>query len=806
MCSTPSTRFLSWLPGEISLACLTSTVTTPETLPAEPAGPTAALQLRQQSYLLQTGLARPDAAEEADDSISVKDVLRIVAKHKWLLLAAVSLCTAVAILQGLTTTPVYQATVLLQIDRASARIVQFNKDVDPYQEDDSLMLQTQYELLQSRSLAERVIDDLQLDPARARLAGITPGAPVGAAAESAAPEGGWLASVLAGYRRLGKPSVNDREFLGREALVGGFMGAVKVEPVRNSRLVKVKVVNSNAGQAARVANAIAHAFIALSMERRAQSSVYAKTFLEDQLKATKAKLEESERMLNTYAKSNAILTLDEKTNVISQTYTDYSSALGRVEQERLKAESVYNAVASNPESAPQVLESKTVQAYKEQRAKLEAEYLSNLAVYKPEFPKMLQLKTQISELNARIKAEVASVLVSIKGQYEAVKKQEEQVRARLQDTRKEVLLTQDKSVDLNLFKRELDTNRQLYDGLLQRLKEVGVTSGVTSNNISVVDEANTPLFPISPNLMKNAGIGLLAGLLLGVGFIFMRENLDDSVKHADEIEAKLGLPLLGIIPQMKKKLAQGHTLALLTVDDPRGSFAEAYRSMRTALQFSTAEGSPRRLMVTSSGQSEGKSTTALALAINLAQLGQRVLLIDADMRNPSLHKVLKRSNDSGLSSYLSGDELRETLIRKSSIPNLGILTAGPHPPSPVDLLMGPRLLKLLDRAEAMGFEKIVIDAPPVLGIADAIVLGNQVQNILFMVKAGDTRLSSVRDALRRLRLGGLMPLGVVLTGAAAVETQYYGYYGAYGAENAPKAASSRLVSPSTGWQVSASPL
>ena len=759
--------------------------------PAGPAGPTTALQLRQQSYMLQTGLARPDAAEEADDSLSVKDVLLVLAKHKWLLMAAMMLCTAVAVLQALTTTPVYQATVLLQIDRPPARIVQFNKDVDAQQEDDFLSQQTNIELLQSRTLAERVIDDLQLDPSRGRLSGTEPGAKVIAAPEAATPPGGWLGNVLAGYRRLGKPSVNDRQYLGREALVGGFMGALKVEPVRNSRLIKVRVTDTNAAQAARIANAIVQNFINTSVERRGQSSVYAKSFLEDQLKSTKAKLEQSERTLNAYAKSNSILTFDEKTNVINQTYTEYSSAVGKVEQDRLKAEALYNAVASDPESASQVLESKTVQAYKEQRAKVETEYLTNLAVYKPEYPKMVQLKSQISELDKRIKSEVLAVLASVKSQYEAAKKQEDQVRARLQDTRKEVLLSQDKSVELNLLKRELDTNRQLYDGLLQRLKEVGVTSGVNSNNMSVVDEARTPLFPISPNLLKNAGSGLLAGLLLGLAFVFIREKMDDSIKHADEIEAKFGLPLLGVVPQTKKKLVQGRALALLTVEDPRSTFAEAYRSMRTALQFSTAEGTPRRLMVTSSVQAEGKSTTALALAINLSQLGQRVLLIDADMRNPSLHKMLERSNDSGLSSYLSGEAQREAFIQKTNIFNLAVLTAGPHPPSPVDLLMGPRLLELLDRAEAMGFEKIVIDAPPVLGIADAIVLGNQVQNILFVLKAGDTRLSSIRDAMRRLRLGGLMPLGGVLTSATLNQAQY-GYYGAY---EGPKAASNRLVSP-----------
>ena len=776
-------------------------MTLPENLPARPPVAVTALQLRQQSYLLQTGVNRSEAAEVTDEAFSVRDVLKIVLKYKWLLLATVVFSTTVAVLQGLTTVPVYQASVLLQIDQSAARIVQFNKDVDAQQSDDYLTMQTQYELLQSRSLAERVIDELQLDATRAQgrlAAGTAIETPIviGAAPRDATtePGGNLWTSLVSGYRRLGKPSVDDGVYLSHESVVAGFMGSVKVEPVRNSRLVKVKVFNTNAAQAARIANGIANTFITLSIERRSQSSTYAKSFLEQQLKVTKARLEESERTLNTYAKDNSILSLDDKTNVINQTYTDYSSALGKVEQDRLKSEAIYNAVAISPESAPQVLESKTVQLYKEQKAKLEAEYLTNLSVYKPEFPKMLQLKAQITELEGRIKGEVTAVLTSLKAQFEAVKKQEDKVRERLQDTRKEILLIQDKNVDLNLYKRELDTNRKLYDGLLQRLKEVGVSSGVVANNISVVDEANTPLFPIAPNLLKNAGIGLLAGLLLGLGIVFARENLDDSVKNANEIEAKLGLPLLGIVPLLKKKQVRVSALALLTVDDPRGAFAESYRSMRTALQFSTAEGAPRRLMVTSTVQSEGKSTTALALAINLAQLGQRVLLIDADMRNPSLHKTLKRSNESGLSSYLSGDTQREALIQDSGIANLAVLTAGPHPPSPVDLLMGPCLLELLDRADALGFEKIIIDAPPVLGIADAIVLGNHVQNILFAVKAGNAKLSSIRDALRRLRLGGLMPLGVVLTCAGASDTQYDGYYGTYDAQNAAPGNGNRLTS------------
>ena len=795
---------------------------TPESfLPTQPPQRTTALSLRE-ATMLQTGMLRDTATDGVDDSLDIKALLRILNKYKWVLAAFAVLGLAVSLVKTLTSTPLYQASTTLQIERPPGRIVSFNRDVDSSQDyDDYLALPTQIELLRSRALAERVIDELNLDPARglapapAALGGASApasdarvGAPSGAAsagggmamtgpraaasrAERDAPWWAFLSDLrdrtVAGYDNLGKPSVSDKQVLGREAVVAGFMGSVKVEPVKGSRLVRVTVVGTDPAKISRVANSLADNFMAMTMERKMESSIYARNFLQDQIKVAKARLEESERMLTTYAKANAILSLDEKTSVINQTFTEYSAALARVEQERVKAEALYREMERNPASSPQVLDNKTVQAFKEQKAKLEAEYLVNLGIYKPDFPKMLQTKAQINELDLRIKAEIAAVMASVKAQYDAAKRQEDLVRARLQETRKEVIQTQDKGVDLSLLKRELDTNRQIYDNLLQRLKEVGVTSGVAANNISVVDGARAPLFPFKPDMSVNAAIGVAVGLMLGLGLIFLREHMDDSIKHADELEPQFGVPLLGIIPKVRKSKRVEHELALLAVDDPRGSFAEAYRSMRTSLQFSTAEGAPRRLMVTSSVASEGKSTTALALAINFAQLGKRVLLIDGDMRNPSLHKSMDLSNDRGLSNYLSGEGARDSLIRPCSVPNLKVMTAGPTPPSPVDLLMGPKLLGLLDKAEEVGYEQVIIDAPPVLGIADALVLGNQIQSLLFVVKAGSTRRSSIRDALRRLRTAGLLPLGMVLARATSEHSSYYGYEGYYGYGNSKAA-------------------
>ena len=315
--------------------------------------------------------------------------------------------------------------------------------------------------------------------------------------------------------------------------------------------------------------------------------------------------------------------------------------------------------------------------------------------------------------------------------------------------------------------------------MIQRIKQLGVSGGVVSNNISVVDPAEASHFPYKPNLSRNLLIGLAAGLFLGLCIVFVLEFIDDWIKFPDEVERILGLPLMGIIPKIGRKRGDGKSIAMEVHSDPRSTMAEAYRSVRTALQFSTPEGAPKRLVVTSTTRNEGKSTTALALAINFAQMGQRVLLIDGDMRNPSVHKLLDIPNEYGLSNLLSSDSRGEKMITPTVVKNLSVLTAGPVPPNPVDLLMGPKLLLLLNVAAALGIEYVIVDAPPLLGIADSIVLGNQLQNILFVVQASRTRKSHIKNALRRLRLAGLMPRGVVLTQTlrGSLPQDYESYYG-----------------------------
>lgn len=734
----------------------------------------------------------------SDDAIDLLELWRTIVRHKWLLISAALVGLLAAVLLSFIRTPLYQATATVQIEKRAASVVNFGREIDPGMElDERTGMGTQLELLKSRVLAERVIEELKLDhllASKQRLAAantVIPPAPAPATqADEVDNQQGWrkwLERIRDSWSKQREPATTSIEQLSREQVLTIFRNTVRLEPVRNSRVIKITVDNPDPVLAARIANAITRAFIALNLERRLEASAYAKGFLDEQLAETKVRLEESERKLNQYARNNHLLSLDDRTDVANQTFTEFSTALSNAEQERIRIESEYRAIQRAPDTARQVLENSTIQAYKTQRVQLDAEYQQNLKVFKEEFPRMVQLRAQIRELDQKIRAEINSILQSVANQLTSARRQETLIKQRVAETRREIVRGQDLRVDYNLLKREAETNRALYDGLLQQVKEVTVAGGVETNNIQVVDKAEAPLFPYKPKITLNAVLGLLGGLTLGLLLSFLVESLDDSIKSADEVEKTFGVPLLGVIPDVhgKTKLP---SIALLAHVDPRSSLAEAYRSTRTALQFSTPMGAPRQLVVTSTRKSEGKTTTALALAINFAQLASRVILVDADMRNPTIHKYLgyylSDENKYGLSNFLAGQISYQELAKETKIPGLSVITAGSTPSNPVDLLMGPRFGDLISQLHGEGYEYIIVEGPPVLGLADAIVLGNQVGSVLYVAQAGHTRKSDIRNALRRLRMAGVTPCGLVLTKTTAQNSASYAYddYYGYGAK------------------------
>lgn len=715
----------------------------------------------------------PTPSSEPDDSLHLRDLIRIIWKRKWWIIAATLVAVTYFTITTLMETPLYRATTTLQVDRGTQRIVDYKdaRSAEAEMYDDGTFLQTQLELLRSRQLAERVMEQLNLDIDRS-------GQPVSrdepAKDDSAQDRDDWIGRILTTLRKRSEPAVKDRQYLDREAVLSGLRGSMNVEQVPNTKLVRINVIGADPALAARMANAWADAYIAANLDRKVDSGAYARKFLEQEVAQAKVRLEESENALIAYTKQKQILDVDAKSNPASQNFTDFSSALAAAEKERIRAEANYEEARRTSSSTKELLENKAVSAFKEAKAKLELEYQDQLRTYKPTHPRMQALQAQIENAEKRIQEEAKAIASTIeiqaKAALDSARAQEERLRARVEASKRTILETQDQGIRYGILKRDVDTNRELYGGLLQRLKEVGITSQLNTNNIAVVDKAQTPLYPFRPDVMRGVLTGLLLGLMAGLALAFVIEYMDDSIKFPDEVERFTGLPLIGVIPRVT---TAKQTAAQQATEDPRSALAEAYRSVRTALQFSTSKGAPRTLVVTSCTKNEGKSTTAFALAVALAQVGKRVLLVDADMRNPSQHRILGMDHEQGLSNILSGNMEPIACTRKTKFANLYVITGGPVPPNPAELLSGMGLKQLIDPANS-SFDHIVFDGPPILGIADSIILCNEVDASIFVVESAKTRKAAIRNAVRRLRQSGKVPLGAILTKLGS-ELAMYGY-------------------------------
>jgi polysaccharide biosynthesis transport protein len=688
---------------------------------------------------------------------------RIVNKRKWLILSIIGSALALGVLVTLMQTPLYTATVRLQIDRNAAKVVE-GGSVAPLEAPDADFLKTQYELLQTRTMAERVVSTLKLGEDENLLM----------RRDLRTTLGRFIPFLGSDSTLTDKPS-KDRE------AVRLVLENRAVRPVAGSRLVDVIINDASPSRASAIANAYGDSFVASTIDKRFEANSYAKTFLDDQSKQLKVRLEESEKIMLDFAEKEQIIVVNEKSSIAENNLAAANAALGILISERTKNEQIWKQVEpSTSMDLPQFLGNPVIAGLRAQRNLLVTEYQEKLQTFKPAYPVMMEINNKIKELDRQLAAEIKSIKSALKGTYETSAHQEEEARKQIDKLREEVLDLQKRSIQYNSLKREVDTNRSLYNSLLQRFKEVDIAGGVGANNVFIVDKALQPRLPSSPIMMRSVLVSLFLGLLSGLGLAYVLELLDDTVRSADEIERISGLTTLGVIPKVK-----GSTTTEAEIADPRSAFSEAYRSLSTSLQFTTDTGLPKTIAITSAGPSEGKSITSLAIARHFATVGLKVLLIDADLRKPSLHVKLGLDNSKGLSNYLTGACAPPDAMQATALPNLTFMPSGPLPPNAADLLGSPRLLSLLTVGLEV-YDLIILDGPPVMGLADAQLLGSAAAATIFVVGSGQARMGAVRVALKRLEMARAPIIGTVLTKFDSRIASYgdgYGYGFGYGAND-----------------------
>ena len=688
----------------------------------------------------------------------------IVVRRRWLVLGIMVAAMVAAVVVTLLVTPQYTAQARLEISREQQRITNVEGLQPESAGRDLEFYQTQYSLLESETLAQRVARELNLSQS----------------AEFREAHKLETDSLLDTGRvqQAGLPTSQDQE----RVIVEALLRHVDIKPIRGSALVDVAYTSGSPVLSAQIANAWTKQFIAASSDRRMASTVDARSFLEGRLADLRARLERSERDLVNYTTGKGIVTLGttESTEgrrlatrtLVGENLETLSSALNEATADRIKAQSELAALQGGGINQAS-LANDAINSLRSRRAEVAAEYSRLLVQFEPEYPAARAVKDQLDTLDRSIAAEESRVVSNVRAKYREAADREGQLRATV-DGLKGRLAQQDRdSIQMNIYQREADTNRQLYDALLQRYKEIGV-AGVGASNVTIVDPATPPKRPSEPSMLVNLVLGLALGALAAGIAVIIVEQIDEGFREPGDIATQLGIPLLGAV------LEEDHNVELAEMLDPKTNLSESYLAIRTSLGFVTDHGVPRSIMTTSTREAEGKTTTNAAMAIALARQGRKVILIDADMRSPSIHEVFGIPAGPGLSNYLSGDEHLDTLIHETTQPYLAVMQAGPVPPSAAELLSTDRMERLI-KLLGERFDHVVIDSPPVLGLADAPLLARMVEGCILVVESRGVSVRRVMGALERLQTARANILGGVLTKLRHDSSAYgYGYGYGYG--------------------------
>jgi len=712
-------------------------------------------------------LVRDPRGIEAEPTPLLRQVLRIALRWRYLIIGAIAVSLIAGLIVTLLMTPKYTAIATIEISRESSQITDFQGVERETSVADQEFYQTQYGLLKSRSLAERVASELRLvdDPAFFERFDVDQDKPA-------------FQLVDGRYASAGR---SFRQRVAGEVLLRNL----RIDPTRLSRLVDIGFTSPDPDFSAQVANRWAQSFIETNLERKVQATSYGRAALQRQLAQLKERLDQSQRQLVAYAERQRIINLPavgadngrttSERSIVADELAALNASLSEATADRIQAQERYQKSGRSGASS-EALRNNAINGLRQRRAELAAEYQRLMTQFEPGYPTAQAIQSQIVQLDRSIAGEEARVSDTLRAEYLQAVGREQALRDRVEQLKESYLDLRRRSIQYNIYQGEVDTNRALYDGLLQRFKEIGVAGGVGVNNIAIVDPADVPQKPSSPRLVINLLAALLFGLVVGGLLALGLEQVDEAITDPSEFERLLGLPLLGSVP----KLAAGEPKDALL--DRKSEMVDAYLAIQTNLGFTTDHGVPRSLAVTSTRPAEGKSTTALALATTLSRARRKVILIDGDMRSPSVHYLGGVDHSHGLSNFLTGTEDISLLTFEMEGLGFTAMSAGPVPPNAAELLIGNRLELLIDRL-LQTYDHVIIDSPPVMGLADAPLIASRVEGVIYAVEARGIRASLVKTALARLTSASAHILGGVLTKFEESKAHYgYGYdYGyAYG--------------------------
>jgi capsular exopolysaccharide synthesis family protein len=685
--------------------------------------------------------------------LHLRDYFKIIKKRRRFVFALLIVVVVLGAVATLATVPVYRATTNLLIEKNErGNLMPNNAYAMSYDPD---FFETQFQVIKSTAVARKVVDLLAQN-----------------------------AVFLKEYGSILKAATGDKE-TNYDTAAKIVRGGISVSPIKNTKIVEVSYLSDNRDLAELVANSIAKAYIEVLLELSISSTQYTLDWMSKKAEEEKEKLEKSERALQQYMKGQNFVAVEDKVAVVPQKLAEINSQLIKAETKRKEAESLYNKVKgitnnlSEAENIAAVASDMTVQSLRQQINKAEQQAMELSQKYGARHPAILRATEDIKGLKAKRDQEIRRVIETIRNEYEIARSNENGLRGQLSATNAEALAVNDKLIEYKVLSRDAETNRQLYDALIKRIKEQTIIEQVRSANVLIVEKAEKPGGPITPRPVRNMLIALVLGLCGGIGLAFFVEYLDQSIKNPEEAEAKLGMSVLGMIPLVA---TTDNPIETMVIKDPRSPFTENYKAIRTALLLSSADQPPKRLLVTSAQPSEGKTVTAINLATAIALSEYKVLLVDADLRKPRIHKALGLMNSKGLSTYLAGASDMD-IIQSGPVPNLQVITSGPVPPNPSELLSSNRL-NFLIRTLSEEYDIMIFDTSPLLSVTDGLILSKVLDGTLLVIRAGKTNYDEVKRALKSLSDLNAHVLGLVINAFDTKKNEYYyRYYNYYYAED-----------------------